>query len=74
MVLQGDLLVVALLLVDPLLLRICTYPARAFFHFVVLSIRTVRELYGLFHLHLVDPVGRVLLPEIVPHRQRLHDP
>jgi hypothetical protein len=69
MVLPEDLLGVVLLLVDLLFLRICTFPARAFFRFVVLSTRMVRELYGLFHLHLVDLAGRALLPEIMLRRR-----
>jgi hypothetical protein len=51
-----------------------TFPARAFFRFVVLSTRTVRELYGLFHLHLVDPAGQALLPGIMPPHRRLRGP
>jgi hypothetical protein len=68
MVLPEDLLVVVPLLVG-LLLRICILLVRAFFCFVVLSTRMVRELYDLFHLHLVDPAGQVLLPEIMPRRR-----
>jgi hypothetical protein len=67
------LLLVGFPLVD-LLLRIYTFLVRAFFRLVVLSTQMVRELCGLFHLHLVDLAGRVLLPEIVPHCHRLHDP
>jgi hypothetical protein len=73
MVLLVGLLLVGFPLVD-LLLRIYTFLVRAFFHLVVLSTRMVRELCGLFHLHLVGLAGRVLLPEIVLHRHRLHDP
>jgi hypothetical protein len=69
MVLPEDLLMVVLLLVVLLLLRIYTFLAQAFFRFVVLSTRMVRELYGLFHLHLVDLAGRALLPEIVLRRR-----
>jgi hypothetical protein len=73
MVLLEDLRLVDLFLVD-LLLRICIFGGQAFLRLVVLSIRMVCEWCVPFHLHLVDLVGRVLLPGIVLHRQHLHGP